>query len=133
MSDVLLFQTIDDGNITVEAGIVELSPGLETAAYLSMFGGDEWWGNISEQETARQYTSKTEELIDRLNPSSANLQRIEEGVLLDLAWFIEEKVATSVTAEATVPELNKLNLSVTITAEGDETDLQFTVNWKASV
>ena len=39
--DVLLFQTVDDGEINIENGVVEMSGGLETAAYLSLYGGNE--------------------------------------------------------------------------------------------
>ena len=39
--DVLLFQTIDDGNVEVINGIITMSGGLDTAAYLSLFGGNE--------------------------------------------------------------------------------------------
>ena len=59
--DVSLFQTNDDGNIEVEGGIVTMGGGLETSAYLSLFGGNEdddnrtdnpanWWGNIDETD-----------------------------------------------------------------------------------
>jgi len=55
--DVKLFQTTDDGDIYVVNGIVEMSGGLETSAYLSLFGGNEdddgsdgspfsWWANL---------------------------------------------------------------------------------------
>lgn len=132
MTDVLLCQTTNNGDITLDAGTVEMSPGLETAAYLSLFGGSDWWGNIDEDIPARQYTSKTQALLETLNPSSRNLLRIEEAAKADLAWFISDKVANTIEVVASIPALNKLNLLVTIRAEGQEADFTYVENWKAS-
>jgi len=74
MSDVYLFQTNDDGEICIENGIVSLTGGLDTAAYLSLFGGNEqddgsqntslnYWGNILENDKAFQYRSQTQYLL----------------------------------------------------------------------
>ena len=133
MTDVLLCQTINNGDINLIEGVIEMSPGIETAAYLSMFGGSDWWGNVDESTHARQYTSRTQALIESLPPSSRNLLRIEEAAKADLAWFISDGVASSVDAVASMPAVNQLKLVVTIRAEGQELDFEFTENWKASV
>ena len=132
MTDVLLCQTINNGDINLEAGVVELSAGLETAAYLSMFGGSDWWGNVDEALPERQYTAKTQLLLETLHPSSKNLLRIEEAAKADLNWFITVGAASSVEAVATIPKLNQVKLTVSIRAEGQESDFEFTENWKNS-
>lgn len=133
MTDVLLRQTINNGDINLDAGVVEMSPGIETAAYLSMFGGSEWWGNVEETQPERQYTARTQALIESLPPSSRNLLRIEEAAKADLAWFISDGVASSVDAVASMPVVSQLRLVVTIRAQGQEQDFEFTEKWKASV
>lgn len=133
MTDVLLCQTINNGDINLDAGVVELSPGLETAAYLSLFGGFDWWGNVDEVQPERQYTAKTQTLLETLPPSSRNLLRIEEAAKQDLGWFVSESVASSVEAVATIPALNQVKLAVSIRAEGLEADFEFTENWKNSI
>ena len=133
MTDVLLQQTNNNGDIIVENGIVEMSAGLESAAYLSLFGGADWWGNIDETLTARQYDCKTQKTIDTLPPSSRNLLRIEEAVKSDLAWFISEKVASSVEVSAIMPALNMVQIAIVIKAEGQEADFVFIENWKNSI
>jgi len=141
--DVLLQQTNDDGEIEVEGGVVTMSPGLETSAYLSLFGGNEqddsaqdstlgWWGNLSENEPAKRYVSETQNLLRSIPATSSNLRRIEQAALRDLEWFTAEKVASRVTVEATVPRLNTIRLTVTIEALGDEQQFEFTENWKAA-
>ena len=132
MTDVLLSQTVNNGDIGLEAGVVDLSPGLETAAYLSMFGGDNWWGNLAEEIPERQYTAKTQKALETLPPSSGNLRRIEEAAKEDLGWFISAGAASSVEALASIPTVGRVRLLISIRAEGEEIEFEFIENWKAS-
>ena len=134
--DVLLFQTVDDGEINIENGLVEMSGGLETAAYLSMFGGDEdlkeWWGNLEETEPARKYRSETQNLLQSIPATSGNLRRIEQAATRDLAWFLELKVASSVDVSASIPSINHVSITVVIEAEGVQSEFNFVENWEAT-
>lgn len=141
--DVKLFQTDDDGEITVTNGVVEMSGGLETAAYLSLFGGNEdddgsndtpltWWGNLDEIDPARQYRSETQNLLQALETTSGNLQRIEDAAGRDLKWFLDERVASSVTVSASIPGINRIKLTIEIEADGEESSFEFVENWKAA-
>jgi len=140
--DVSLFQTNDDGNIEVEGGIVTMGGGLETSAYLSLFGGNEdddgskdsvfnWWANLDEVDPARQYRSETQNLLQTLPATTGNLRRIEDAAIRDLAWFIESKVASSVNVVASIPGINKIKLTIDIEALGNESSFEFVENWKA--
>ena len=140
--DVLLQQTNDDGEITVANGVVTMSGGLETAAYLSLFGGNEdddgrpenpatWWGNLLEINPAKKYVSETQHLLQSIPSVSANLRRIEDAARNDLSWLLSEGIASSVDVLASVPGLNKVALLVTILAQGEESTFNFTENWKA--
>ena len=142
--DVSLFQTNDEGNITVEGGIVTMSGGLETSAYLSLFGGDEdddgradnpanWWANIDEVDPSREYHSETQNLLQALAATTGNLLRIEDAANRDLAWFIEKKVASSVSVAASIPGINRIKLTIDIEAQGEESSFEFVENWKAGV
>jgi len=141
--DVKLFQTVNDGEITVVNGVVEMSGGLETAAYLSLFGGNEdddvrgsnpfnWWGNLDEVDPVRQYRSETQHLLQAIPATTGNLLRIEDAANRDLAWFLDERVASSVTVEATIPALNRIQITIDIEANGEESSFVFTENWKAT-
>lgn len=140
--DVKLFQTDDDGDITVENGLVEMSGGLETAAYLSLFGGNEdddgradnpanWWGNIDEVDPAREYHSETQNLLQALPATTGNLRRIEDAAGRDLAWFVDSGVASSVSVSASMPGVNRIKLTIDIEAVGQESSFEFVENWKA--
>lgn len=137
--DVLLYQTPDDGELNVVSGVFEMTAGLDTAAYLSLFGGNEdddgmaenrrqWWGNVTEPDAAKHYRSETQNLLQAIEPIPANLRRIEGAVLRDLAWLDAEKI----TVNATMPRLNTLQLDIMITAGGKRTAFTFVENWKAS-
>lgn len=140
--DVSLFQTNDDGNIEVEGGIVTMGGGLETSAYLSLFGGNEdddgsqdsnasWWANLDEIDPSRGYRSEAQNLLQALPATSGNLRRIEDAANRDLAWFITNKVASSVNVVASIPGLNKIKLTIDIEALGEESSFEFVENWKA--
>ena len=141
--DVLLFQTTDNGEINVENGLVEMSGGLETMAYLCMFGGNEdddglsdngltYWGNLDEIDPAMQYRSETQHLLQAIPATTGNLRRIEDAANRDLKVFTEKKIASSVTVVATIPGLNKIKIVINIDALGEESSFEFVENWKVS-
>lgn len=137
MTDVLLQQSNDGGEITLQGGLLLLSEGLETAVYLSLFGGNEddpgdvdsplqWWGNLLEVEPERSYRSETQYLLKSLPAIPANLRRIEQAAARDLQWMLDTENAQSVTVEATIPALNRVQLDVTvITTAGQRIELSF--------
>lgn len=140
--DVLLQQENDGGEIEFISGQPVMTGGFETATYLSLFGGNEdddgskdnpltYWGNLTEDDPSKRYISETQYLLRGLPATSANLIKIEEAAKRDLQWFLDTKIANKIVVVATIPELNKINISGTITAEGKETNFNFTENWKA--
>src|SRR5262245_54894693 len=137
MTDVLLRQTNDGGDISIEAGLLLMSEGLETAAYLSLFGGNEddpgeadltlqWWGNLLDGEPERAYRSETQFLTQALPAIPINLQRIEQAAARDLQWMLDTELAQSIAIEATIPTVNRVRLEVVIiTATGQRIELFF--------
>lgn len=136
--DVLLFHGNDDGDIIVSAGLVTMSGGLETAAYLSLFGGNEqddgradnplqWWGNYGEPPE-RQQRSETQYLLRSLPAVPVNLRRVEDAAKRDLSWLPAE-----VSVRASMPGLNKIKLIVSINVQGEEKTIEFIENWKADL
>ena len=141
--DVLLFQTDNEGDINVVDGLVEMSGGLETAAYLSLFGGNEddtgsdgspltWWANLDETDPTSQYRSETQNLLQGIPATTGNLIRIEDAAKRDLAWFIEKKVASTIVVTASIPGLNRIKIVIDIEAHGEESSFEFVENWKVS-
>lgn len=140
--DVSLFQTSDDGEINIASGITEMGGGLETAAYLSLFGGNEaddgsqdstftWWGNLDETDTMSQYRSETQFLLKSIPATTGNLLRIKDAVTRDLGWMTSISVASSIGVAVTMPGLNKVDIRVDIEALGETSSFNFTENWAA--
>lgn len=128
--DVHLFNNEDGGEIEViydTAGYfnVVLSAGLETAVYLSLFGGNGWWGNIGEQP-ARQYNSKTEALIAGGALNSGSLQRLDEAVKADLQWMISSGAATSLAVSTAIVGVNRVQIIIVVSGRDNIT---FVENW----
>ncbi len=138
--DVYLYQTPDDGEININNGIVEMNGGLETAVYLSLFGGNEeddgrptnqnsWWGNLNEVDTAKQYRAETQYLLQSIPATPGNLKKIEDAIKRDLKWLSEYKIASSVVVTVSMPALNTVKIIIDI--EGSSR-LEFQENWRAS-
>lgn len=141
MTDVLLYQTNDDGDITVTNGVMEMCGGLETYVYICLFGGNDdddgsqdstnnWWGNIDEIDPARWYRSEFQNLSRSIPLTTGNLKRLEDAAKRDLTGVISEGIGSAVEVSASMPGLNRLRLDVTITAEGKETDFTYFMAWK---
>lgn len=143
MTDVKLFQTPDGGEIECVAGQIALSEdGLATSAYLSLWGGNqddtgsdadkarEWWGNKDEPDPHKHYRSETQALLRSIPAIPANLRRIEDAAARDLAWFVESGVASSVTVEARMPTVNRVDLAIVLIIEGEEFRLAFAAKWE---
>jgi phage gp46-like protein len=141
--DVLLEQTNDDGEITVENGLVQMTGKFETAAYLSLFGGNEdddgrpdnektFWGNLSEINPSFKLVSETQHLLQSIPATSSNLKRIEDAVKRDLQWFLNEKIASSVDVTVTIPALNRIKIVININAIGKESQFEFVENWRSN-
>ncbi len=122
MSDVLLFQTPDDGDVSIDGGEFQLTDGLETAVYLSLFGGNwqddgaegnplQWWGNSGVVDPDQRQRSRTQYLLQSLPATSGNLKRVEDAAVADLAWLPDQY---AVTISTSMPARNKVQFVVQI-------------------
>ena len=135
--DILLFQSTDDGDLNLINGVLQMSGGLETAVYLSLFGGNaddsgsdknprSWWGNLDEVDAAKHLRSETQYLLESMPATTGNLSRLRKAVERDLTWLKTSGVAAAVNVVASLPELNKVKLTITI----DEFSINYLENWK---
>lgn len=134
MSDVLLFQTPDDGDVLVDGGVMTLTDGLETAVYLSLFGGNwqddgsadnslQWWGNADVTDPQHVQRSRTQYVLQSMPLTSGNLKRAEDAALADLAWMTAS--GYDVIISASIPSLNKVQFTVQV----DDETFTITEDW----
>lgn len=140
--DVLLCQTNDGGEIESINGLLTMSSGLDTSAYLSLFGGNEqddgssntdqqYWGNVLETEPSKLYRSETQYLLKSIPATTSNLLRIEDAAKRDLQWYLDENIANAVVVSASLVGLNKVNIEIGITGAEENIDINFLANWEA--
>lgn len=139
MTDVLLRHTSDGGDIEYVNGRATLSEGLETAVYLSLFGGNEsdsglegddpieWWGNKTENLESRKLRSETQHLLRSIPLVPANLRRIEDAVISDLGWMTgTDAIATFVGASASIPNRDTVQIDIRIEIDNEQFSFSFT-------
>lgn len=129
MPDVLMRHVSDGGEVSIENGTVLLQDGLETAVYLSLFGGEErdrgtpatdaatWWGNRGEADAARRYRGETHYLLRHAPITSSTRVAVEAAAARDLAWLLPA-YASRVTTTATIPAVNSIRLVVEVLVDG---------------
>ena len=140
--DVLIQQTNDGGEINIEGSLVEMTGGFETAFYLALFGGNQddngtqnsknnWWGNLTEENPDFHYRSQFQYLLKTLVPISGNLIRLENAAKSDLDVFKRQGAVDSLDVNISLVSTRKIEVIVTILADGENIEIKFIENWKA--
>ncbi len=138
MTDPLLRLFNDGGDIEYLNGRITLSAGLETAAFNSLFGGNErdpglegddpleWWGNKTESLEVRKLRSQFQHLIETLPLVPANLRRLEDAAGIDLGWFVTDGPASFVQVVASQPAINRVRVDIGILIDDELFKFSFT-------
>ena len=98
--DVLLISTLDGADIVVKDGLIKDCRNFDTAAYLSLFGGNEndidgraketWWGNlISGTQRKEWMQSEFGAMVTGYPLTSGNIQKSIAAAERDLEWMKE--------------------------------------------
>jgi phage gp46-like protein len=127
--DLLLAETIDGGDVTLENGLFVSDNQFSTAVYLSLFGGNktdngkvksenEYWMNfLSGTTESEKLRSRFQYILTGLPMSVKNIREAEKAAAMDLQWFIDEKIADEVFTTGQAVGKNKFNLKVEILKE----------------
>lgn len=127
--DVLLFQAVDGGNIIVENGITQMTTGLETAVYLSLFSPEDWYGNDTVDDESERIQSQTEAIITGKPQTSKNYQLLDQAIQLDLKWLMDQNHADKIETSVSAAALNRVNISITITQDSNDLNLTIPIEW----
>ena len=134
--DVAFILTQDDGQIVYTGGQPVMDAGgLENAVNISLFTGLGWWGNaLDENDPDKQIGSDFEE---RARPKAVTikyLRDVENAARDALQWMLNQKIAQSIKAVATWPDLNRVDLEILITKpDGDIEPVRYELNWEAGL
>lgn len=127
--DVLLQQSLDGGEITIENNQIKLTTGLETAVYLSLFSPKDWFLNDVAETDEERLSSETEQIVNNLPNVSKNYPLLEQAINNDLKWIINDKLADSVEVAVSSNQLNRVNIRLVI----NFTVYSFDEGWASNV
>lgn len=130
--DVLLFQTLNDGDLSITDGIVKMTQGLETAVYLSLFSPADTFLNEAADTKDEKLSSRTNDFIRNKAQSSKNYQLLVQAIEADLNWLIQNNHARSIDASVSSDGLNRVMISVVIEQDSGSTNLTIPVEWGAN-
>ena len=150
MTDVRLFHQADGGNIKFAGdgpvSDIKLDTGLETAVYLSWFGGNvrnhghddplrskhqhgpPWWGNLNEP-VARHLISETAHVLRDLPATSNNLLGVEAAMLRDLQWGLDDGTFQDATVTASLVAKDRIRLTAQLIIDKEEFVVAFEKSW----
>lgn len=141
--DLLLKDTVDGGEISLQNGEFVMESGYRNALTLSLLGGNElddgtennpntWWGNLlTGTSKAQKYISEFQNLIRSLPLTTKNLVLAEKAAERDLAWVMDEKIADDVNVNIKAIDLKKINVQIKIQKNGDViADEDFITDWE---
>ena len=84
MTDILIIETGNGGDAVLRGNDFANVDGCENSPYLSMFGGNNWWGNVMADVP---YNSQTEAALNTLTLSSAGRVALQAAIESDLAYL----------------------------------------------
>lgn len=138
--DVQFVNTFDGGEICFENGKIAMSGGLETAVFLSLFGGNistgffnrtTYWGDVWETDGAFFAKGETERVVLDNVLSRNSLLLLKDAITRDLSWILEKNVATDIVIDVQVLTPNVVRVFLEISADGVQNDITFNLNWLA--
>lgn len=127
--DVLLFQSLDGGEIKLENNQIVLTEGLETAVYLSLFSPKDWFLNDIAETNNEKLSSETNQIIDTLPNVSKNYTLLEQAIENDLKWITADNLAESISASVSSNQINRVNIVINV----DGVELTFQQGWSTNV
>ncbi|AUR98035.1 hypothetical protein NVP1246O_28 [Vibrio phage 1.246.O._10N.261.54.E10] len=127
--DVLLFQTLNDSDMSITDGIVQMTQGLETAVYLSLFSPVDTYLNEAAETNDEKLSSQTEAIIQNKAQSSKNYQLLVQAVNADLKWLMTNGNAKSIDTSVSSDGLNRVIISITIEQDSGSTNITLPVEW----
>lgn len=129
--DLGVFNLPDGGEIACVDGQPFLDGGFDTAAYISLFGGDKsWWANLLIDDPNYRMGGELENLIRSIPLIPAYLIDIENAAKSDLTWFINMGLAKAISVDAGINGVNSLSTHIMITLPDDTIQtLKYNTNW----
>lgn len=112
--DIELTECNNGGEMRIAANDLAFVTGVENMPYLSMFGGQDWWGNDLFLNTGNDFVfSATTEAIMLTTPLNSNgRQIIYDAILADLKYLTKDIPGTTIALDLVIISDDKLSLII---------------------
>lgn len=130
--DVKLYNTDAGGDIVYTNGQPVMDGGLETAAFISVFTKEEWWGNEFAIKESEKIGSR---FLDLQNESltSKTVRDAEEAVKDSLEWMLDTGLASNIDVQAFIPQQSRLDVQIKIFRPELAETFEFSANWESQL
>ncbi len=145
MSDPDLTIEGNGGELILNGGDLLVGNGLLTATVLSLWGGNleddglpgsdsvQFWGNNIGQDPNESLRSETQRLLTSIPATSSNLLRVQDAIVRDLSWMIDEEIVKEYEIEIALTGVKRIGITINFTVNGETYELQFTREWTGQV
>jgi hypothetical protein len=142
--DILMFMSLDGGEISVQENDIALSEVLYNQVLLALFGGnieastsgnepagvmrEDWWGNslLFPNDPASQFNSQTEKVLMECVLNSSGRIAIQRAVEADLQYL---KSIANISTNVVILSTNRVQIEVVLTEPTNQENKQFVFLW----
>jgi phage gp46-like protein len=127
--DILIYNTLDGGEISVKNGEPVMDGGMESAVYLSLFehdGTSHWMNEYNDLPLGGKFIK----FIQGKPKNVSNILKAEDLAKQDLQWMLNDGIAQKINTSIVSTTRNGILLTVEILANHDIISLnEYEINW----
>lgn len=125
MTDILVNQTVDGADITVETGFISITESLETAVFVSLLGGSsDYWANTIAVDDDEKLESQFQILLPKTTATVKDLLRLQTAGINDLAWLKTKGIVTEIDISLEMIDTKRLKIIVRLDLSEFELETQ---------
>lgn len=115
MTDILIDQTEDGADITVDNGFINITDSLETSVFISLLGGSsDYWGNTVAIDEDEKLQSQFQDLLQKTTATTRDLLKLQTAGLNDLDWLKNKGFVTTIDIGLTMIDAKRLKIFVNL-------------------
>lgn len=134
--DILLYESGDGGEMSIQSNDLALAETLYMQVYLAMFGGNveentkvylnaeerfDWWGNtlFFDDQKSKQFNSNTERTLKNVSLNSSGRLEIIRAMNEDLSYLSD---VLDFSVDVQLLDINKIGLFIKFSQKGNQED-----------
>lgn len=117
--DLLIIETGNGGDCLLQGNDLAVANGYENMPYLSMFSGEDWWGNdlLLNEGDDFKYNATTERVMKEVALNSSGRIAIEAAMNADLAFFKKYEPDTAIKVSTSIVNADRLDTKIDLVGQ----------------